>query len=153
MAFFMFWFLASAVISSLEHSEQNKVLSEDEENKRDVGYLTKFLKERKESFENETILANQLERIIQIMDESPHMPRLWGKMDGEMALVQHKMIKTMVEVVKDEFVRIKKNLKEEDTNGRDLADRFVKILSEDVTVAVFRRSGEEHMKKLVEEEE
>jgi len=153
-AFFIFWFLASAIISALEHSDQNKVLTEEQENKRDLSYLTSIFKKKKEFvFQNDTILANQLEKVIDIMEGSPDMARLWGKVDGEMALVKHKMIKTIVELVKDEFFRIKLELDKEDKRGRDLADRFIKLLSEDDTVAVFRKSGEYHMMEIVKETE
>jgi hypothetical protein len=72
-----------------------------------------------------------------------------------MALFQHNMVKTIVNVVKDEFARIETNLDEEDKSGISgisLANKLIKLLSEENTVAVFRESGEQHVKKLNAEE-
>jgi hypothetical protein len=84
--FFLFWFIASAVISSLEHSEENVELTEEEISKEAVNALTNFLKLKKDYFKNYTLLENQLEKIIDVMDTNPDMPRLWAEMDIEMIL-------------------------------------------------------------------
>merc|ERR1711892_408128 len=67
------------------------------------------------------------------------------------ALVQHKVIKTVIDIVKDEFARIESNLDGDDKSGIDLANRIMKLLSEESTVEVFQKSGENHGKKLNEE--
>jgi len=152
LAFFIFWFIASAVISALEHSEQNKGLTEEQEHKQTVEYFTRFLKRKKETFKNDTTLASQLEKIIDIMDESPEMPDLFGQMDFELALVKHKLIESAVDVVKDEFSRVKENLDEGDTSGRDLATRLIKLLSEDETVVAFQQSAEHHVQEEYEKD-
>eukprot|EP00092_Neocalanus_flemingeri_P028056 GFUD01030459.1.p1 GENE.GFUD01030459.1~~GFUD01030459.1.p1 ORF type:complete len:366 (-),score=71.61 GFUD01030459.1:40-1137(-) len=148
-AFVLFWFFASAVIHALENSEQNKELDIEEESKRDVGIITGFLKEKRNDFQNDTKLTNQLERMIKLMDESPNMPRLWRKVDFELVMAKHKMIKSTLEVVRDEFLRIKEGLDKDDSSGRELADAFIKLLSEDDTVSAFRLLGEDHEKKVV----
>jgi len=152
LVFFIFWFIASAVISALEHSEQNKGLTEEQENKQSVATLTQFLKGKKETFENDTALANQLEKIIDIMDESPEMPRLFGLTDFELAIVKHNLIKSAVDVVKDEFARVKENLDEGDMSGRDLATRLIKLLSQNETVVAFQQSAEHHMQEAYEKD-
>lgn len=152
MVFILFWFIASAIISSLEHSEENMELTEEQISKEAVNALTTFLKLKKEHFENNTVLANQLEKIIDIMETNPDMPRLWAAMDLEMALVQHDMVKTIVDVVKDEFARVELNLNEDDKSGLSLANKMIKLLSEENTVTVFRESGEQHVQKLNAEE-
>jgi hypothetical protein len=160
--FLLFWFIASAIISSLEHSEENVELTEEEISKEAVNALTTFLKLKKDNFVNNTALANQLEnfenyslladkvdKIIDTMETNPNMPRLSAETDLEMALVQHKMVKTIVDVVKDEFARIESNLDEEDKSGISLA---IKLLSDENTVTVFRESGVQHDKKMNAEE-
>ena len=151
-AFLLFWFVASAIISTLEHTWESIQLTGEEQSKVDITAITSFLKTRKNDLESDTALANQLDQIINIMDTNPDMARLWSEMDLEIALVQHKMVKTVVEIVKDEFARVESNLNENDKMGKILANKFIKLLSEENTVNVFRNSGEKHMKESVAKE-
>ena len=52
------------------------------------------------------------------------------------------MVKTIVDVVKDEFARIESNLDEEDKSGISLSNKLIKLLSEENMLTVFRESGE-----------
>eukprot|EP00092_Neocalanus_flemingeri_P089425 GFUD01113169.1.p1 GENE.GFUD01113169.1~~GFUD01113169.1.p1 ORF type:complete len:366 (+),score=101.15 GFUD01113169.1:28-1125(+) len=150
-AFFLLWFFASAIISALEHSEQNKELNLEEESKRDVDWIIGFFKAKVEHFKNNTKVTNQLEQIINLMDESPDMPRLWRETGFEVVWNKPQIIKTYVEFVKEEFLRIKEDLDKDDITGRELADTTIKLLAEDDTTSVFTKYGEDHMKKVVEE--
>ena len=152
-AFFLFWFISSAIISAFEHSAQNIYLNEQEQEKQVVTAFSGFLKAQKISFENNTDVNNQIERILAVVDENVEdVARLLLKTDIETALIQHRLLKTILDIVKDEFVRIESTLDEDDTKGKSLARRFIQLLSEKNTLEVFLQSGLKHIKKLKEEE-
>ena len=100
--FLLFWFIVSAIISAFEPSYDEYV----DESKEEITGITELLKKKKELFENNTVMANQLEMIITTMEDSPDMERLWDGMNIKVALVKHDLIETMVNVMKDEFVRV-----------------------------------------------
>ena len=143
MFFLLFWFIVSAIISAFEQSYDEHV----DESKEEITGITELLKKKKELFENNTVMANQLEMIITTMEDSPDMERLWDGMNIKVALVQHDMIETMVDVMKDEFVRVRGDLTKDDTSGKNLANKSIKLLSDKSTVAVLREAVEEHVKE------
>jgi len=152
-AFFLFWFISSAIISALEHSVENIQLNEQEQGKQVVRDFSGFMKAQKISFENNSEISNQIGRILAVVDENVEdVASLLLKIDIESAIIQHKHLKTVLDILKDEFVRVESILDEDDIEGKRLARRFIQILSEKNTLEVFLQSGLKHIKKVKEEE-
>jgi len=152
-AFFLFWFISSAIISAFEHSAENIQLNEQEQGTQAVRAFSAFMKSQQNSFENDTVILDQIIKITNALDDnSEDISRLLLKADIESALIQHKLLKTVLDIVKDEFVRIEATLDEEDTDGKHLAKKLIQLLSDKNTVQVFLQSGVRHIKKVKEEE-
>jgi len=152
VAFFLSWFIVSAIISALEHTQENIYLSEEEESLIAVKGINEFLKGKKDHFESNANLTKQLEKVVKTLEASPTMAKLWTEIDLETALVQHHMIKSLVGVFKDEFKRVKTSFTS-DSEVAGLADKVVRLLSENRTVELFQKSGDHHMRKMKELDE
>merc|ERR1712142_641055 len=139
VVFLLSWLVVSAIISAFEHNHQEEVHTREEKNKEDIKAMTAALNTMKEKFESDTAVSEQLAKIIKTM-EDPAFAELWGKMDLnlEVALAKHNLVETVVDIVRDEVVRIKANLTEDDVNGKDTANKLIKLLSEDTTVTLLK---------------
>ena len=82
LGFFLFWFLSSAIVSTLEHTYDSQRLTAEEQAKTELDALARLLELKNEHFANNTVNANQLDKIIKTL-ESPEMPRLWDMFDFE----------------------------------------------------------------------
>ena len=128
-----------------EHSEHNIEIAEQDFNEHDVEMVKDLIIEQRDYLVNQTELQNQLDKLISVMEDSPYMPDLFGKLNLEMALMKHDMMGVIVNLFKDEFVRIKSELGKEDIEERKLASDLIKFFSDNLTVTAFSAAGEAQM--------
>jgi len=148
--FLLSWLIVSAIVSAFEHSWEEEKRTHEEQSKEDVKAMTAALKTMKEKIEDDKVLSDQLGKIMKVI-EDPATTRLWEKMDLdlEIALAQHNLVKTVVDILKEEFVRVKAELNEDDKHEKDTASKLIELLSEESTVALFKEHYAEHMKNKV----
>merc|ERR1711997_98022 len=121
LVFFILWFVTSGIMVSLEQSEANVHITKEIINKQEVDLIVKLLKEQKTHLQDKTELGNQMGKIIQLLEKDPNIPKVYGKMNLEIALVQQKMINVMIGVFKNELKRIKSDLEKDDIQSSSAA--------------------------------
>ena len=100
---------------------------------------------------NQTDLKEQLEKLMIVMETNPAMPRLFGKLNLEMALMKHDMMKVIVNLFKDEFIRIRSDLPKDDIQGLNLASELISFFSSNKTVQAFSSAGEYQVQNFLED--
>ena len=128
-----------------EHSEHNIEIAEQDFNEHDVEMVKDLIIEQRDYLVNQTELQNQLDKLINVMENNPFMPDLFGKLNLEMALMKHDMMGVIVNLFKDEFVRIKSELGQEDIEEKKLASDLITFFSDNMTVTAFSAAGEAQM--------
>ena len=126
---------------SLEQSEGNIEKTEDVMNQQQVNLIVRLLNNQKTHLENKKDLSSQIEKIIQLLEDNENIPRLYGKMNLEIALVQHDMMKVILGLFKDEFIRIKMELTDDDHEGLVAATKLIELFSDKKTVEAFSISA------------
>ena len=133
-----------------EHTGADARLEEEEMNKQDVEVVTRLIIGQKELLTNDTELAGQMDRLLDIMQTSPMMPELFGKLNLEMALVKHDMVSVILGLFRDEFTRIKEELDTEDIEGKKLSEDLINFFSDNRTVRAFSLAGEAQVAEYLE---
>jgi len=126
---------------SLEQSEANVHITKEIINKQEVDLIVKLLKEQKTHLQDKTELGNQMEKIIQLLEKNSNIPKVYGKMNLEIALVQQNMISVLIGVFKDELKRIKSDLEKDDIQSSLAASELITLLSDNKTLQAFSVSG------------
>ena len=126
---------------SLEQSEANIQITNEIINKQEVDLIVKLLREQKTHLEDKTELGNQMEKIIKLLEKDPNIPKVYGKMNLEIAMVQQDMIKVMIGVFKKELTRIKSDLEKDDIQSSSAASELLSLLSDNKTLEAFSVSG------------
>lgn len=126
---------------SLEQSEANIHITKEIINKQEVDLIVKLLKEQKTHLQDKTELGNQMGKIIQLLENDPNIPKVYGKMNLEIALVQQNMIKVIIGVFTNELKRIKSDLEKDDIQSSRAASKLLGLLSDNKTVEAFSVSG------------
>ena len=140
----------SALMFAAEHTGADARLEEEEMNKQDVEVVTRLIIGQKELLTNDTELAGQMDRLLDIMQTSPMMPELFGKLNLEMALVKHDMVSVILGLFRDEFTRIKEELDTEDIEGKKLSEDLINFFSDNRTVRAFSLAGEAQVAEYLE---
>jgi len=130
------------IMVSLEQSEANVYITKEIINKQEVDLIVKLLKEQKTHLQDKTELGNQMGKIIQLLEKDPNIPKVYGKMNLEIALVQQKMINVIIGVFKNELKRIKSDLEKDDIQSSRAASKLLGLLSDNKTVEAFSVSGQ-----------
>merc|ERR1711953_418775 len=130
LVFFILWFITSGIMVSLEQSKANVHITKEMINKQEVDMIVKLLKDQKTHLHDKTDLGNQMEKIIQLLEKNSDIPRVYGKMNLEIALVQQNMINVIIGVFKDELKRIKSDLEKDDIQGALAASELIELLSD-----------------------
>ena len=125
-----------------EHTGADAMLEEEEMNKQDVEVVTRLISGQRELLANDTELAGQMDRLLAIMETNPMMPELFGKLNLEMALVKHDMVTVILGLFRDEFIRIKEELDNEDIEGKQLSEELINFFSDNKTARAFSLAGE-----------
>jgi len=141
LVFFILWFITSGIMVSLEQSKANVHITKEMINKQEVDMIVKLLKDQKTHLHDKTELGNQMEKIIQLLEKNSDIPRVYGKMNLEIALVQQNMINVIIGVFKDELKRIKSDLEKDDIQGALAASELIELLSDNKTLQAFSVSG------------
>jgi len=141
LVFFILWFITSGIMVSLEQSKANVHITKEMINKQEVDMIVKLLKDQKIHLHDKTELGNQMEKIIQLLEKNSDIPRVYGKMNLEIALVQQNMINVIIGVFKDELKRIKSDLEKDDIQGALAASELIELLSDNKTLQAFSVSG------------
>lgn len=126
---------------SLEQSEANVHITNEIINKQEVDLIVKLLKEQKTHLQDKTELGNQMEKIIELLEKDPNIPKVYGKMNLEIAMVQQDMIKVMIGVFEEELKRIKSDLEKDDIQSSSAASELLGLLSDNKTLQAFSVSG------------
>merc|ERR1712110_1260675 len=126
---------------SLEQSEANVHITNEIINKQEVDLIVKLLKEQKAHLQDKTELGNQMGKVIQLLETDPNIPKVYGKMNLEIAMVQQNMINVIVEVFKSELERIKSDLVKDDIQSSYAASQLLGLLSDNKTLEAFSVSG------------
>ena len=129
------------IMVSLEQSEANVHITNEIINKQEVDLIVKLLKEQKTHLQDKTELGNQMEKIIELLEKDPNIPKVYGKMNLEIAMVQQDMIKVMIGVFKEELKRIKSDLEKDDIQSSSAAGELLGLLSDNKTLEAFSVSG------------
>merc|ERR1711997_350952 len=141
LVFFILWFVTSGIMVSLEQSEANVHITKEIINKQEVDLIVKLLKEQKTHLQDKTELGNQMEKIIQLLEKNSDIPKVYGKMNLEIALVQQNMISVLLGVFKDELKRIKSDFEKDDIQSSLAASELITLLSDNKTLQAFSVSG------------
>merc|ERR1711971_263238 len=141
LVFFILWFITSGIMVSLEQSEANVHITNEIINKQEVDLIVKLLKEQKTHLQDKTELGNQMEKIIELLEKDPNIPKVYGKMNLEIAMVQQDMIKVMIGVFEEELKRIKSDLEKDDIQSSSAASELLGLLSDNKTLQAFSVSG------------
>lgn len=150
IVFIVMWFIFSALMFAAEHTGADAMLEEEEMNKQDVEVVTRLISGQRELLTNDTELAGQMDRLLDIMQTSPMMPELFGKLNLEMALVKHDMVSVILGLFRDEFTRIKEELDSEDIEGKKLSEDLIDFFSDNRTVRAFSMAGEAQVAEYLE---
>ena len=126
---------------SLEQSKANVHITKEIINKQEVDLIVKLLKEQKTHLQDKTELGNQMGKIIQLLEKNSDIPKVYGKMNLEIALVQQNMINVLIGVFKDELKRIKSDLEKDDIQSSFAASELIALLSDNKTLQAFSVSG------------
>ena len=126
---------------SLEQSQANVYITREIINKQEVDLIVKLLKEQKAHLQDKTELGNQMGKVIQLLETDPNIPKVYGKMNLEIAMVQQNMINVIVEVFKSELERIKSDLEKDDIQSSHAASQLLGLLSDNKTLEAFSVSG------------
>ena len=132
---------------SLEQSQANVHITKEIINKQEVDLIVKLLKEQKTLLQDKTELGNQMGKIIQLLEKDPNIPKVYGKMNLEIAMVQQNMISVIVGVFKAELKRIKPDLEKDDIQSSHAASKLLGLLSDKKTVEAFSVSGQASVTK------
>lgn len=116
-------------------------ITEEIINEQQVKLIVKLFNEQKTHLKDNKDLENQMEKIIKLLENNSNMPRLYGKMNLEIALVKKDMMKVIVGLFKDEMKRIESELKDDDQEGLEAARKLIELLSDNKTVDAFSLSG------------
>jgi len=143
--FIIVWFIFSGLMYVAEHSEHNIEIAEQDFNEHDVEMVKDLIIEQRDYLVNQTELQNQLDKLINVMENNPYMPDLFGKLNLEMALMKHDMMGVIVNLFKDEFVRIKSELGKDHIEEKKLASDLIEFFSDKMTVTAFSAAGEAQM--------
>merc|ERR1711953_1193442 len=141
LVFFILWFITSGIMVSLEQSQANVYITKEIINKQEVDLIVKLLKEQKAHLQDKTELGNQMGKVIQLLETDPNIPKVYGKMNLEIAMVQQNMINVIVEVFKSELERIKSDLDKDDIQSSHAASQLLGLLSDNKTLEAFSVSG------------
>ena len=141
LVFFITWFVTSAIMVSLEQSDNNIETTEEVMNQQQIKLIVNLLTDQKEHLKDNQDLESQMEKIIELLETNADIPRLYGKMNIELALVKHDMMKVIIGLFRDEFIRIKTELNEDDSEGVEAASKLIELFSDSKTVEAFSRSG------------
>ena len=125
-----------------EHTKADEKLEDEEMNKQDVEVVTRLISGQMELLANDTEMAEQLDRLLVILETNPMMPELFGKLNLEMALVKHDMVSVILGLFRDEFIRIKEELDTENVEGKKLSEDLINFFSDNKTVQAFSQAGE-----------
>ena len=98
-------FFILGIMVSLEQSEANVKITEDMVNKQQIDLIVKLLKEQKTHLQDKPQLEVQMKKIIELLEKDSSIPKVYGKMNLEMAMVQQNMINVFIGVFKDELKR------------------------------------------------
>ena len=126
---------------SLEQSQANVKITEDMINKQQIDLIVKLLKEQKTHLQDKPQLEEQMKKIIELLEKDSSIPKVYGKMNLEMAMVQQNMINVIVEVFKSELERIKSDLEKDDIQSSHAASQLLGLLSDNKTLEAFSVSG------------
>ena len=126
---------------SLEQSEANVKITEDMVNKQQIDLIVKLLKEQKTHLQDKPELGEQMKKIIELLEKDSKIPKVYGKMNLEIAMVQQNMINVFIGVFKDELERIKSDLEKDDIEASLAASGLLKLLSDNRTLEAFTVSG------------
>ena len=118
-------------------------------NEQEVNLIVKLINEQKTHLKHNKDLENQMEKIIQLLEENTNMPRLYGKMNLEVALVKKNMMKVIIGLFRDEFKRIRSELEDDDKEGSVAASKLIELLSDEKTVEAFSLSGKAEVNKFL----
>merc|ERR1712226_648124 len=141
LVFFILWFITSGIMVSLEQSEANVHITKEIMNKQEVDLIVKLFKEQKTHLQDKPELGNQMDKIIELLEKDKNIPKVYGKMNLEIAMVQQNMINVIVGVFKTELKRIKSDLEKDDIQGSNAASKLIKLLSDKKTLEAFSVSG------------
>merc|ERR1711953_840702 len=141
LVFFVLWFITSGIMVSLEQSEANVKITEDMVNKQQIDLIVKLLKEQKTHLQDKPQLEEQMKKIIELLEKDSSIPKVYGKMNLEMAMVQQNMINVFIGVFNDELKRIKSDLEKDDIEASLAASGLMKLLSDNKTLEAFTVSG------------
>ena len=126
---------------SLEQSQGNVQMTENVMNKEQVDLIVTLLNKQKGHLGDKEDLENQMEKIIKLLESDENIPRIYGKMNLEIALVKHDMMKVILGLFKDEFIRIKTELKDDDNEGLEAVTKLIELFSDKKTVEAFSISA------------
>ena len=126
---------------SLEQSEDNVHITKEIINKQQVDLIVKLLKEQKTHLKDKTELGNQMDKIIELLEKDANIPKVYGEMNLEIAMVQQNMINVIIGVFKTELKRIQSDLEKDDIQGSNAASKLIKLLSDKKTLEAFSVSG------------
>merc|ERR1712038_564302 len=141
LVFFILWFITSGIMVSLEQSEANIQITNEIINKQEVDLIVKLLREQKTHLQDKTELGNQMEKIIKLLEKDPNIPKVYGKMNLEIAMVRQDMINVIIGVFKKELTRIKSDLEKDDIQSSSAASELLSLLSDNKTLEAFSVSG------------
>lgn len=141
LVFFILWFITSGIMVSLEQSEANVHITKEIMNKQEVDLIVKLFKEQKTHLQDKPELGNQMDKIIELLEKDKNIPKVYGKMNLEIAMVQQNMINVIIGVFKTELKRIKSDLEKDDIQGSNAASKLIKLLSDNKTLEAFSVSG------------
>ena len=134
-------FFILGIMVSLEQSEANVKITEDMVNKQQIDLIVKLLKNQKTHLQDKPQLEEQMKKIIELLEKDSNIPKVYGKMNLEMAMVQQNMINVFIGVFKDELKRIKSDLEKDDIEASLAASGLMKLLSDNKTLEAFTVSG------------
>ena len=135
---------------SLEQSQGNVQMTENVMNKEQVDLIVTLLNKQKGHLEDKEDLENQMEKIINLLESDENIPRIYGKMNLEIALVKHDMMKVILGLFKDEFIRIKSELKDDDNEGLEAVTKLIELFSDKKTVEAFSISAKAEVSQYLE---
>jgi len=144
VVFIIVWFIFSALMYAAEHTKDNIEITEDVIHQHDVTVVSDLVNNQKKYLENQTELQSQMEKLVNIMQD-PQMPNLFGKLNIEMAIMQPEIMNVIIKICKEEFVRIKSELDDMETEEMELADELIEYFSDNLTVSAFSMAGKAQM--------
>ena len=130
-----------------EHSKEEGSVGDDESiNKEEVKMVIDLIKEQRQYLAADKDLQNHLDKLLIIMEKSPDMAAVFGKLNLELALMKDDMMTVIVKLFKEEFLRIRSELDEDDISEMKLTSDLVQYFSSNKTIRAFSVAGEAQVK-------